>query len=54
MMTQHAGELALTQALLDRPAFDYCFCTKASTKCFLLGVGGALEVAAARQLGRPC
>ena len=25
VMTQHAADLALTQALLDRPAFDYCF-----------------------------
>lgn len=29
VMSQHAGQLALTQALLDRPAFDYCFCMKA-------------------------
>ncbi|PRW20477.1 DNA polymerase epsilon catalytic subunit A [Chlorella sorokiniana] len=28
VMSSHAGELALTQALLDRPAFDYCFCMK--------------------------
>ncbi|KAL4450230.1 hypothetical protein ABPG77_010899 [Micractinium sp. CCAP 211/92] len=25
LMTQHAGQLELSQALLDRPAFDYCF-----------------------------
>ena len=28
VMSSHAGELELTQALLDRPAFDYCFCMK--------------------------
>ena len=28
VMGQHAEELAVTQAQLDRPAFDYCFCMK--------------------------
>lgn len=29
LMTQHAGQLELSQAVLDRPAFDYCFSIKA-------------------------